>query len=109
MKFIIAKRIEESGFIFKKKKMTELKDDEISKILEALKKFEEMVNEEWKNMKLPGSIEFEHKVVNGIIELEVKFPGILNALSRFSPNKSQMLTNLNNFIRDVSGVDCEVA
>jgi len=107
MKFLIAKKIEEKGFIFKKRKAEKLSDDEINKIIESLKKFEEMVKEEWKNMKLPGSLEFEHKVINGIIELEVKFP-MLNALSRFSPNKSQMATNLNNFIRDVAGVDCEV-
>jgi|GEM_PF-3587090 len=108
MKFLIAKKIEERGFIFKKREAEKLSDEEINKIIESLKKFEEMVKEEWKNMKLPGSLEFDYKVVDGTIEFDVKFPGILNTLSRLSPNKSQMATNLNNFIRDVAGVDCEV-
>jgi len=108
LKFTIAKKIEEKGFIFKKRKAEALSDDEIKKILEALNKFEKDVNEEWKNTKLPGEVKFEKKVVNGTIEVEVKFPGLVNVMSKIYPNKSQMASNLNNYIREVSGVECEV-
>jgi ribosomal protein S13 len=108
MKFVIAKKIVEKGFIFKKKEAEALTDDEIKKILETLDKFEKDVNEEWKNNKLPGNITFEKKVVNGIIEVEVKFPGLVNIMSKLYPNKNQMASNLNNYIREVSGVECEV-
>jgi hypothetical protein len=108
VKFLIAKRITEKGFIFKKKEAEALSDDEIKKILETLDKFEKEVNEEWKNMKLPGEVKFEKKIVNGVIELEVKFPGLVNIMSKLYPNKNQMASNLNNYIREVSGVECEV-
>ena len=108
MKFIIAKKIVEKGLIFKKKEAEALTDDEIKKILEALDKFENEVNEEWKNNKLPGNVVFEKKVVNGTIEVEVKFPGLVNIMSKLYPNKNQMASNLNNYIREVSGVECEV-
>jgi ribosomal protein S13 len=108
MKFVIAKKITEKGFIFKKREAEALTDDEIKKILETLDKFEKDVNEEWKNMKLPGEVKFEKKVVNGTIEVEVKFPGLVNIMSKLYPNKNQMASNLNNYIREVSGVECEV-
>jgi ribosomal protein S13 len=108
MKFIIAKKIVEKGFIFKKKEAEALTDDEIKKILETLDKFEKDVNEEWKKMKLPGKIKFEKKVVNGTIELDVKFPILINITAELYPNKNQMASNLNNYIREVSGVECEV-
>jgi ribosomal protein S13 len=108
MKFLIAKKIVEKGFIFKKKEAEALSDDEIKKILETLDRFEKEVNEEWKNMKLPGEVKLEKKVVNGVIELEVKFPGLVNIMSKLYPNKNQMASNLNNYIRGVSGVECEV-
>jgi hypothetical protein len=108
VKFIIAKKIEEKGFIFKKRKVEALNEEEIKKVLEVLDKFEKDVNEEWKKMKLPGNVSFEKNVVNGTVELEVKFPGLLSVMSKFYPNKSQMASNLNNYIRTVSGVECEV-
>jgi len=107
MKFIIAKKIVEKGFILKKKEAEPLSDEEIKKILETLEKFEKEVNEEWKNMKLPGEVKFEKNVVNGTIELEVKFPGLVDMVSKIYP-KNQMASNLNNYIRKVSGVECEV-
>jgi ribosomal protein S13 len=108
MKFTIAKKIEEKGFIFKKRKVEALSEEEIKKVLEALDRFEKDVNEEWKNMKLPGEVKFEKNVVNGTIEVEVKFPGLINIMSKIYPNKNQMASNLNNYIREVSGVECEV-
>ena len=108
MKFVIAKKAEKKGRIFKKVEAEPLSEDEVKKIMEALDKFEAEVNEEWKKFKLPGNIKFEKEVNNGVIELEVKFPLYLWPSVKLYPKKDQMAWNLNQYIKEVSGVECEV-